>query len=199
MSASRAKVSCAASKQKQNKKDEAPVAVIDAASLRDKLQLYNTMARTKEVFKPREEKSNKVQMYVCGVTVYDYSHIGHARVYVAFDVLYRFLCHLGYDVQYVRNFTDIDDKIITRAAENGEDPLALSRRFIEEFNVDMNLLGCLRPVLEPKATDYIPQMVEMIESIIANGHAYVAPGDPGDVFFEATSLLPDIMWVITKQ
>eukprot|EP00775_Hariotina_reticulata_P013671 gene13671-13793_t len=129
---------------------------------------------------------DKLQMYVCGVTVYDFSHIGHARVYVAFDVLYRLLRHLQYDVQYVRNFTDIDDKIINRAAEAGEDPLQLSARFIEEFHKDMLELGCLTPTVEPKATDFIPEMVATISRIIDNGHAYVLPD--GDVFFDVASL-----------
>ncbi|KAL6756771.1 tRNA synthetases class I (C) catalytic domain-containing protein [Haematococcus lacustris] len=104
-------------------------------------------------------------MYVCGVTVYDLSHIGHARVYVAFDILYRLLtAGLGYRVQYVRNFTDIDDKIIARANEKGEDPLELANRFIVEFHKDMQALGCLPPSQEPKATDFIPDMVEMIQA-----------------------------------
>lgn len=149
------------------------------------LQLYNTMSRQKQLFAPREDQGNRVSMYVCGVTVYDYSHIGHARVYVAFDVLYRFLQHLRYDVTYVRNFTDVDDKIINRANASGEDPLHLSHRFIHEFHVDMAALNCLPPTLEPKATEYIPQMVNMIQDIISNGHAYVAGGD---VYFDVGSL-----------
>lgn len=125
-------------------------------------------------------------MYVCGVTVYDYSHVGHARVYVAFDVLYRVLRSLGYEVKYVRNFTDIDDKIIARAAENGEDPLALSARFIEEYHKDMATLGCLPPAVEPKATDHITDMVSNIEDIIGHGFAYAVDG--GDVFFDVQAL-----------
>ena len=149
------------------------------------LQLYNTMARAQQPFSPRPDNGNAVSMYVCGVTVYDYSHIGHARVYVAFDLLFRLLQHIGYDVDYVRNFTDIDDKIIKRAAEQNEDALALSSRFIDEFNRDMAALGCLPPTREPKATDHVADMVETIERIIANGHAYVADGD---VFFDVKSL-----------
>ena len=149
------------------------------------LQLYNTMARTRQPFKPRPGNGNAVSLYVCGVTVYDFSHVGHARVYVAFDVLFRLLTHLGYDVTYVRNFTDIDDKIIQRAAEKGEDPISLSARFAEEFHRDMAALGCLPPTREPKATDHVGDMVETIERIIANGHAYVA-GE--DVFFDVKSL-----------
>ena len=109
-------------------------------------------------------------------------------MYVAFDVLYRLLRALGYEVRYVRNFTDVDDKIIARAAAaGGEDPLALSRRFIAEFGTDMAALGCLPPALEPRATDYVPAMVAMVERIIAHGHAYVAPGG-GDVYFDVASL-----------
>jgi len=145
------------------------------------------MTRTKETFTTRPETPDRVQMYVCGVTVYDYSHIGHARVYTAFDVLYRLLAAgLGYDVQYVRNFTDVDDKIIARAADAGEDPLALAGRFIAEFHEDMRALGCLPPTLEPRATDFIPEMVATISRIIANGHAYAVEG--GDVFFNVGSL-----------
>ncbi|KAI8476396.1 MAG: cysteinyl-tRNA synthetase [Monoraphidium minutum] len=155
--------------------------------MRSALQLYNTMARAKQGLRPRPDMGEKLQMYVCGVTVYDYSHIGHARAYVAFDVLYRVLRDLlRYDVQYVRNFTDVDDKIIKRANEAGEEPLALSARFIDEFHTDMAALGCLPPTLEPKATDFIPQMVATIQKIIDNGHAYAV--DSGDVFFDVASL-----------
>lgn len=148
------------------------------------IQLFNTMKRQKEVFKPLVP--GKVSMYVCGVTSYDYSHIGHARVYVAFDVLFRYLKSVGYDVTYVRNFTDIDDKIIKRANELGEDPVALSRRFCEEFQVDMELLRCLSPNVEPRVTDHIPQIIKMISKIIENGNAYVMEG--GDVYFAVDTL-----------
>lgn len=144
------------------------------------------MTKSKELFTTRPQNGNSVQMYVCGVTVYDYSHIGHARVYVAFDVLYRLLMRLGYEVQYVRNFTDIDDKIIKRANEAGEDPLQLSARFIEEFTKDMDALHCLRPTQEPRATQYVEAMVKTIQDIMTNGHAYKA--DDGDVFFDVVSL-----------
>lgn len=136
------------------------------------------MSRKKEVFKPKIE--GKVGMYVCGVTAYDLSHIGHARVYVTFDVLYRYLRHLGYQVTYVRNFTDVDDKIIARANELGEDPISLSRRYCEEFNRDMAYLHCLPPSVEPRVSDHMPQIVDMIKKIIENGHAY---GVDGDVYF----------------
>lgn len=100
-------------------------------------------------------------MYVCGMTVYDYCHIGHARVMVSFDVIYRWLCKLGYDVQYVRNITDIDDKIIDRAKQNSESIYALTERFIQAMHADADALGCLRPTKEPRATDYIDQMQAM--------------------------------------
>jgi len=149
------------------------------------LLLYNSMSRSKEVFRPREADSRAVSMYVCGVTVYDYSHIGHARVYVAFDLLFRTLRRLGYDVTYCRNFTDIDDKIIARAAESGEDPLALSERFIHEFHTDMQTLGCLEPTMEPKATEHVGDIIDTIQRIIDNGHGYAVDGD---VYFNVPSL-----------
>ncbi|KAJ4958724.1 hypothetical protein NE237_025835 [Protea cynaroides] len=139
------------------------------------LWLYNTMSRQKELFKPKIP--DKVGMYVCGVTAYDLSHIGHARVYVVFDVLYRYLKYLGYEVCYVRNFTDVDDKIIVRANELGEDPLSLSRRFCEEFRHDMAYLYCLPPSVEPRVSDHMPQIISMIEQIIDNGCAYKVDGD----------------------
>ncbi|KAI5661442.1 hypothetical protein M9H77_20765 [Catharanthus roseus] len=137
--------------------------------------LYNSMTKQKEVFKPKEQ--GKVKMYVCGVTAYDYSHIGHARAYVAFDVLYRYLKHLKYEVVYVRNFTDVDDKIINRANERGEDPIALSGRFCQEFLVDMDDLQCLRPTHEPRVSDHIVHIKEMVDKIISNGCAYAVDGD----------------------
>ena len=125
-------------------------------------------------------------MYVCGVTVYDYSHIGHARVYVAFDVLYRQLMRQGYDVTYCRNFTDVDDKIIARANENGETCESLVDRFIDAFHEDVASLGCLPPTMEPRATEHIGDIVEMTERLIAKGHAY--PTGDGDVYFSVDSL-----------
>ncbi|BBG95537.1 Cysteinyl-tRNA synthetase, class Ia family protein [Prunus dulcis] len=139
------------------------------------LWLQNTISRKKEVFRPKTE--GKVGMYVCGVTAYDLSHIGHARVYVTFDVLYRYLRHLGYQVTYVRNFTDVDDKIIARAKELGEDPISLSRRYCEEFNRDMVYLHCLPPSAEPRVSDHMPQILDMIKQIIENGYAYIVDGD----------------------
>ncbi|CAO2825849.1 unnamed protein product [Amaranthus hypochondriacus] len=137
--------------------------------------LFNTMSRKKELFKPKVD--GKVGMYVCGVTAYDFSHIGHARAYVTFDVLYRCLKYLGYEVFYVRNFTDVDDKIIVRANELGEDPISLSSRFCDEFLQDMTYLRCLPPSVEPRVSDHIPQIIDMIKQIIDNGFAYCVDGD----------------------
>jgi len=149
------------------------------------LMLHNTMSRKKEIFKPRAENGNKVQMYVCGVTVYDYSHIGHARVYVAFDVLYRTLRQLGYDVTYCRNFTDIDDKIINRANESGTSCEELTEKFIQAFHEDMEALGCLRPDLEPRATQHVGDIIDLITRLIEKNHAYAVDGD---VYFSVDSL-----------
>ena len=140
------------------------------------LKIYNTLARDKQDFKPIEP--NKVRMYVCGMTVYDYCHLGHARVMVVFDMVYRWLKASGYDVTYVRNITDIDDKIIKRAAENKESIHALTQRFIDAMHEDADALGVQRPDREPRATQYVPQMLEMIEQLEQNGLAYqAADGD----------------------
>jgi len=140
------------------------------------LKIYNTLARDKQDFKPIE--ANKVRMYVCGMTVYDYCHLGHARVMVVFDMVYRWLKASGYEVTYVRNITDIDDKIIKRAAENKESIHALTQRFIAAMHEDADALGVQRPDFEPRATQYVPQMLEMIETLEKNGLAYqAADGD----------------------
>ncbi|MGE5757708.1 MAG: cysteine--tRNA ligase [Sideroxydans sp.] len=140
------------------------------------LKIYNTLARDKQDFKPIEP--NKVRMYVCGMTVYDYCHLGHARVMVVFDMAYRWLKASGYDVTYVRNITDIDDKIIKRAAENKESIHDLTARFIAAMHEDADALGVQRPDFEPRATQYVPQMLEMIEQLEKNGLAYqAADGD----------------------
>ncbi|XP_078173963.1 cysteinyl-tRNA synthetase, class Ia family protein [Carex rostrata] len=141
------------------------------------LYLYNTMTKSKELFQPRDPTSKAVGMYVCGVTPYDFSHIGHARAYVTFDVLFRYLQYRGYNVSYVRNFTDIDDKIIARAKELSEDPLDLSARFSHEFHFDMSALQCLPPTYEPRVSDHITQIIDMISKIIENDCAYVVDGD----------------------
>lgn len=143
------------------------------------LQLYNTLTRKKETFTPRQ--AGKVGLYVCGMTVYDYCHIGHARVMVAFDVLVRWLRASGYEVNYVRNITDIDDKIITRANENAEDFTQLTDRFISAMQEDFAKLGCATPNAEPRATQYIPQMQQMVTQLIDNQYAYAATN--GDVYF----------------
>ncbi|MDZ4202183.1 MAG: cysteine--tRNA ligase [Gallionella sp.] len=140
------------------------------------LKIYNTLARDKQDFKPITP--NTVRMYVCGMTVYDYCHLGHARVMVVFDMVQRWLKASGYDVTYVRNITDIDDKIIKRAAENNESIHTLTQRFIAAMHEDADALGVQRPDHEPRATQYVPQMLSMIEQLEQNGLAYqVADGD----------------------
>lgn len=141
--------------------------------------IYNTLTRQKESFSPIDPKN--VRMYVCGMTVYDYCHLGHARVMVVFDMIARWLRECGYPLTYVRNITDIDDKIIARAAENGETIGELTARFIQAMHEDADALGVLRPDIEPKATENIPQMIAMIETLIQNGKAY--PAANGDVYY----------------
>ena len=145
------------------------------------LKIYNTLTRNKELFQPRVQ--GKVGMYVCGMTVYDYCHIGHARVMVVFDTVARYFRHLGYDLTYVRNITDIDDKIIQRAQENGEDFGRLTERFINAMHEDEHALSVLPPDIEPKATQSISGIIAMIEKLIANGFAYV--GSNGDVLLRS--------------
>lgn len=147
------------------------------------LKIYNTLAREKQVFTPIV--AGKVSMYVCGMTVYDYCHLGHARVMVVFDMVSRWLRASGYDVTYVRNITDIDDKIIKRANENGETIAQLTQRFIEAMDEDSAKLGVLRPTIEPKATEFVDGMIKMIAALIEKGFAYVA--DNGDVFYSVNN------------
>ena len=154
--------------------------IAEAAS---KLSIYDSLTGRKQNFKPLE--AGKVGMYVCGMTVYDYCHIGHARVMVAFDLVVRWLTQLGYDVNYIRNITDIDDKIIARANENGEDIAALTQRFIKAMHEDANALGCLSPNAEPKATDHIAEMQQIIETLVNGQYAY--PADNGDVYYAVDS------------
>ena len=149
------------------------------------LQIYNTLNRSKQVFKPIEP--GKVKMYVCGMTVYDFCHIGHARVMIVFDMVVRWLRASGYEVLYVRNITDIDDKIIHRALENGEPIAALTNRFIDAMHADSDELGLMHPDQEPRATNYIKKMQGMIGKLIENELAYQA--EDGDVNF-AVRLLP---------
>ncbi len=139
------------------------------------LLIHNSLSNRKEEFVPLFP--NKVSMYVCGITAYDFSHIGHARAYVAFDVVYRYLKHKGYDVTYVRNFTDIDDKIIKRANELKESTTELSERFIAEYHVDMDALGVQRPDREPRATETIMEMIALIGRLFEKGYAYKAGDD----------------------
>ncbi len=139
------------------------------------IKLYNTLTRKREVFSPLNPP--KVTMYVCGVTAYDESHLGHARAAVVFDVLYRVLRYLGYEVHYVRNYTDVDDKIIRRAKEEGLSCQALAEKYIKSYEEDMAALKVLRPTYEPRATEHIPQIISLIERLIEKGYAYEVEGD----------------------
>ncbi len=139
------------------------------------VKIYNTISRKKELLKPVEP--GHVKLYVCGITSYDYCHIGHARSALAFDMIVRYLRYRGYKVTYIRNFTDIDDKIIKRAAEQDTTTEELANRFIDEFYVDMDKLGVERPTMEPKATEHIQEMIDLISELIAKDMAYPAGGD----------------------
>ena len=143
------------------------------------LSVYNTLKNKKEIFKSIEP--NKVKMYVCGMTVYDFCHIGHARVLIVFDMITRWLRESGYKVQYVRNITDIDDKIIKKAIDENVDYSVITENFIKEMNYDAAQLGVISPSLEPRATEHIDEMIKMIEDLIAKGYAYKA--DNNDVFY----------------
>ncbi|MFZ7156795.1 cysteine--tRNA ligase [Avibacterium avium] len=147
------------------------------------LKIFNTLSREKEVFTPIHP--NKVGMYVCGVTVYDLCHIGHGRTFVCFDVIARYLRYLGYDLTYVRNITDVDDKIIKRALENKETCDQLVDRMVTEMYRDFDALNILRPNVEPRATHHIPEIIDIVEKLIQRGHAYVA--ENGDVMFDIES------------
>ncbi len=138
------------------------------------LKLYDTLTRTRDVFRPRDPA--RVRMYVCGPTVYDFAHIGNARPLIVFDVLFRLLRHVyGADrVVYARNVTDVDDKINARAAERGISIRDLTEATYRDFSADVNALGCLRPTVEPRATEHIAEMRTLIERLVASGHAYVA-------------------------
>ncbi|NVN89263.1 MAG: cysteine--tRNA ligase [Desulfuromonadales bacterium] len=146
------------------------------------LRVYSTLTGEKDVFVPLVP--GKAGMYVCGVTVYDYCHIGHARANVVFDIIFRYLRYSGYDVTYVRNYTDIDDKIINRANREGVDYRTIADRYIEAFDQDMDRLGLAKPTVEPKATDHIDGIIAIIETLIAKGHAYESEGD---VYFAVES------------
>jgi cysteinyl-tRNA synthetase len=143
------------------------------------MKIYNSISRRKEEFIPREP--GKVSLYVCGITAYDYCHIGHARAAVVFDVLVRYLRFAGYQVTFVRNFTDVDDKIINRSREEGIDSQAVAEKYIQAFYEDMDRLNILRPDYEPRATEHIQDMQEVIQTLIDKGFAYAVPS--GDVYF----------------
>jgi cysteinyl-tRNA synthetase len=146
------------------------------------LKIYNTLTREKEPFRPRQE--GRVGMYVCGMTVYDLCHMGHARSFVVFDVVVRYLRSRGYQVDYVRNITDIDDKIIKRAQENGETMEAVTERNIRAMHEDFDRLGLLRPDREPRATEHLDHIIALIEQLVERGYAYAA--DNGDVYFDVS-------------
>ena len=143
------------------------------------LSIYNSLTNRKEEFVPIEK--SRIRIYVCGMTVYDFCHLGHARVMVAFDTIIRYLRYRGFDVIYVRNITDIDDKIIQRANELGESVQTLTDRYIDYMNEDLEALSILKPNFEPRATDFIPQIIEMISDLIKEGYAY--PAANGDVYY----------------
>ncbi len=147
------------------------------------VQIYNTLTRQKEQFKPMVD--GKIDMYVCGITIYDYCHIGHARTFVGFDVIVRYLRHLGYDLKYVRNITDVDDKIIKRANENGEAINDLTVRMTKAMHEDFDSLNMLRPDVEPTVTGHMDEIIAMVERLIAKDHAYVAAD--GDVLFDVST------------
>ena len=147
------------------------------------LKIYNSLTRTKEEFKPIVE--GKVGMYVCGVTIYDYCHIGHGRTFVAFDTVARYLRFSGYGLNFIRNITDVDDKIIKRANENNETCDQLTERFTKAMHADFDALNMIRPDIEPRVTDHMPEVIEMVEALIAKDHAYVS--DSGDVLFSVSS------------
>ncbi len=151
------------------------------------LRVYNTLSGEKELFVPLVP--GKAGMYVCGVTVYDYCHIGHARAGVVFDIIFRYLKYAGYDVTYVRNYTDIDDKIINRANQEGTDYRTIADRYIQAFDEDMAQLGLAKPTVEPKATDHIDGIISIIEALIAKGHAYASEGD----VYYAVETFPDYL------
>jgi cysteinyl-tRNA synthetase len=147
------------------------------------LKIYNSLSRSKQTFVPIRQ--NQVRMYVCGMTVYDFCHLGHARVMVVFDMVARWFRASGYQVTYVRNITDVDDKIIQRAKDNNESIGELTQRFITAMDEDADQLGVLRPDIEPRATTHIDAMIEMIAKLLEKGHAYVA--ENGDVFYAVRS------------
>lgn len=150
------------------------------------LQIFNSLTGRKEEFQPLQP--GVVRMYVCGDTVYDFCHVGHARSKIAFDIVRRYLTYRGYKVTFVRNITDIDDKIIKRAAENGESVQSLTQRFTKAMHEDYDRLGILRPDHEPKATEHVPSIISMTATLIEKGYAYVAAD--GDVMYSVSKFAP---------
>lgn len=144
------------------------------------MKVFNSLTKKKDLLKPIE--SGKIRLYVCGITTYDYSHIGHARLLITFDMVVRYLRMRGYKVTFIRNITNIDDKIIKRAQKNKEQPEALAERFIQILHEDERALGVLPPDFEPRATQYIPKIIKLIEKLIHKQHAYI--GKNGDVYFD---------------
>jgi cysteinyl-tRNA synthetase len=147
------------------------------------LKIYNSMSREKQEFKPINP--GKIGMYVCGVTIYDLCHIGHGRTFVSFDMIVRYLRYIGYEVNFQRNITDVDDKIIQRANQNNESCDALTERLTAEMHRDFDALNMVRPDFEPKATLHMPEIIEMVQRLLDRGHAYVA--SDGDVLFSVAS------------
>lgn len=148
------------------------------------MRIYNTLTKTKEEL----PKSEPVGIYVCGITPYDYSHVGHGRVYVLWDVFRRYFTYRGYQVKYVQNFTDIDDKIIAKAKEEGAEPQEVAERYIEDFLKVMDQLGVRKADIYPKVTDHISEVIEVVEGLLEKGHAYVVEGESGsDVYFDLES------------
>ncbi len=146
------------------------------------LKIYNTIARQKQEFVP--VVPNKVNIYVCGVTVYDYCHIGHARTYLFFDAVIRYLIFLGYEVNFVRNITDVDDKILNKAKQNNESLDVITKKFIQAMHDDFAALNLLKPNIEPKATEFVGEMINLIGTLLSNKYAYL--GDNGDVFYSVS-------------
>ncbi len=143
------------------------------------MEVYNTMTRRKETFQPREP--GKVSLYVCGPTTYNYIHLGNARAFVVFDTVRRYFTYKGYDVFYIQNFTDVDDKIINRAREEGKDPLVLACNYIDEFFKDTDAMNIRRADVHPKVTEHMPEIIKVVQDLVENGSAYVTEGD---VYFE---------------
>ncbi len=155
------------------------------------LAVFDTLSKGKKKFVPLHE--GRVGMYVCGITPYDYCHLGHGRCYTSFDVIRRYLAHKGYKVRYVQNFTDIDDKIIKRGQEASQDPFALSKKFSDEYFADMDGLGIMRADEYPLVTQHIPEIIRFVERLARNGYAYAVQGEHGsgkDVYFEVGRFVP---------